>query len=212
MKRLALFLLVAAMLVVAPVSARAELGRETPPNRANREGMENFKQARDEVASGEIRAARNDAKCAVVTAYINGRLTHYDERKRAYIERHQKLAERVKTLIIKLEEKGYDVTQVRADLVTLAGLMDTAEADFKTFIGKLEATKQYDCADANGQFLTAFREAQTALKTFHDDVAKIREFVSTTLRPHIKALRDQDPASATQQLRERTGTSDDSTR
>lgn len=150
---------------------------------------ENVREAREEVRDGELREARTDARCAALTAAINIRINRYNERKENQIALHQRIHDRLQELIKRLEEKGYDVTVIRADLVKLDEMIKKANDDFQVFMIKLEMTKQYNCGDAQGDFMAKLAEAKAALAVFRADLKEITTFIKETLKPHVRELR-----------------------
>lgn len=175
--------------VAEAVMHRGEVMRETNQERATEQRM-------NASNSGVGRAEVVDARCAKITANINARLTNYADNKELILGRYERIHERVTALLQKLDEKGYDTSAVRAHLATLRTLLTDAASDYRLFIEKLEATKQYACGNSDGQFLSALKASQEAMKVFQADLKELRTFVQASLRPSVKALIDQEPVAA----------------
>lgn len=147
-------------------------------------------QARQEIRQENINN-RVEARCDLVNQRIDNRISRFQENFDQVEAGMARVTTRTNDLINRLETKGYDVSQVRSDLVTLEGMRSTRRSLFEAFMAELEATKQYDCGDAQGAFKTALTESREALKTWGDQVKANRDFIRTTLRPDLQALRAQ---------------------
>ena len=144
----------------------------------------------------ERQELRVERRCDLVNARIDARIRHFNLRKDNILARQKRIKERVLAFINRLERKGYDVSRVRGDLETLGGMVQTADSDYAVFIRELEEAKQFDCGDSQGAFIKALGEARAALAKFRTDVKNIWDFIQNTLRPDLKALREQNPSSS----------------
>jgi cytochrome c556 len=157
---------------------------------------DNARQAKQELKDGEMAEARADVRCTALTAQINAKLKLLQSHRDRHIKHYVKLHERLTMLMAKLDEKGYDTSLVKADLVALQQKIDQSKLDFEDVITKLEATKSLDCADAEGEFKAALQESREALEKFRLGIKDMHDFVKNTLRPHLTALRDQKPEAS----------------
>jgi GTP1/Obg family GTP-binding protein len=144
----------------------------------------------------EKREQRVERRCDLVNGRIDARINRYREHYDEVEARLARIAERGNQFIARLEAKGYDVSQVKEDLTALTAMRTTRRNLYSDFIAKLEAAKQYDCGDSQGAFKDALTEARAALAKWREQVKTIHDFMQNTLRPHLKALRGQNPSPA----------------
>jgi hypothetical protein len=135
---------------------------------------------------------RVQRRCDLVNAQIDRRITFFNARKDDILARQKRIAEHLTAFVDRLEEMGYDVSEVRNDLEMLQQMIAASDGDYAAFIEKLEATKEFDCEDPDGAFVAAVREAREALETYRASVKENRTFIRETIRPDIQALREQD--------------------
>ena len=131
-----------------------------------------------------------EARCQTIQTRIDTRIAKFHNNKERNIERYKRMAERLKRIGDKLEAKGYDVTKVRQDYQALNQKIIVMAKDYETFIGKLEATKQYACGQSQGSFTTALRDARLLIKTLQQEGLDIQHYYQTVVRPDTQALRE----------------------
>lgn len=144
----------------------------------------------------EKKLDRLERRCDIVTSRIDARINRYKEHNDDVEARMSRITERTNDFISRLESKGYDVSTVRTDLQTLEEMRNTRRSLYTAFISELEQTKQFDCGSSEGAFKTALGEGRTALILWRDQIKANREFIRTTLRPDLQALKEQKPDSS----------------
>lgn len=138
-------------------------------------------------------------RCEKVNAKIDAQINRFNANKEKITKQQENIIKRSTEFINRLKAKGYDVSKVQTDLETIAAMVKTADNDYVLFIQKLEQTKQLDCGQAQGSFRQTAEEARNLLKTFRTDAKEIKDFVRNTLRPDLKALKEQKPRSVSAQ-------------
>jgi hypothetical protein len=141
-------------------------------------------------------APQVEERCQAMTQRIETAIARFNNNKDGHTTRYLKIAEHLKNINEKLTAKGYDTTKTEADYKILNEKIVKASADYSTFISKLGETKQYACGQSQGQFRTALQAAKAQLKIYREDVADIRNYYQTVVRPDAQALRDQHPTSS----------------
>lgn len=140
---------------------------------------------------------RVERRCDIVNNRIDARISHYEAHYNDVEARMARVTERTNEFINRLETKGYDVSKVRSDLSTLEGMRTTRRSLYTAFINELKEAKQYDCGDSEGAFKAAMDESRAALAKWRDQIKANREYINTTLRPDLQALKGQNPSPAT---------------
>jgi hypothetical protein len=135
--------------------------------------------------------------CQVIVTNLNKRITNFDKNKSGQVTKFKKTQTKVVTLVDNLEAKGYDVTQIRADLVTYDQLITKFNADYSTFVADLGSTRDFTCGKSSGEFMAKLSISRSQLKTIRDDAVAVRTYWSGTLKPAIDALKATTPTVPT---------------
>ncbi len=130
-------------------------------------------------------------RCQRVTTRVdnvNNRLTGSENIRQ---NRHQKVIDRLNTIIAKVEAAGLDVSKLKSDLTELTAKRDTWQAEYTELLEKLAATKQFACGNSEGQFVAAVKAARDQRKVMHQANLDFWSYVRNTVKPDIKAIRSQ---------------------
>lgn len=135
------------------------------------------------------RKAENAVKCAKITSKIDEKINKYNSN--ADHPRLLKLQTRLSEIISKIKAKGYDTATLEADLATLKTKTDSCRTAYGQFIAKLGATKNFACGQSQGQFKAALQAGKTQMESTRAACKDARSFISTVLKPDLKALREK---------------------
>lgn len=130
-------------------------------------------------------------RCERIEKRIEARVTHFNNKKEKHVARYNRLKERLARLGARLQEKGYDITQIQADLRVLDEKIKQWASDYALFINKLEETKNLACGESQDTFKEALKEARRQLQLVHQNSREIHEFYQTVIRVDIQALKNQ---------------------
>ncbi len=175
MKRIGVFMAAAAMFIASAGISSAFTLIERPIKIKNLETVEQ--------------------RCARITKNIEKKTTGFDENKDRHYNAYKNLDDRLTKLSAKLKAKGYDVTELDADLVVLDGKIKTFATDYAAYLAKLGETKEYACGHSDGDFKAKLAEARALLKKVREDSQDIKNYFLNTIRPDIKKIRDQKPVT-----------------
>lgn len=131
------------------------------------------------------------ARCDLATTRIDLLITRYSNNKDRHVERYVSARNKIITLVEKLEGKGYDVTKITTDLKTWDGMIKKMSTDYNIFVDSLNLTKQYTCAQSQGDFKTQLKDAQSKLATVKQSSLDTRLFYQQTIRTDIEELKSQ---------------------
>lgn len=129
------------------------------------------------------------ARCPIVESKIQVKAVNFDNNKIRHLEAYAKVKERVLVLIGKLEAKGIDVTNLKADLVVFDQKVTKFSDDYVIYIGKLKESQVYVCGKSEGQFLAKLKEVKVALAQVHQDAVNIRTYYAQVLKPEINRIK-----------------------
>lgn len=137
-----------------------------------------------------------DERCKLVNTNIDTKTERFDNNKNRHQAEYAHMQERITRIITQLKVKGLNTAKLEADLTTLNTKIDKFATDYAAYIAKLKDTKNYVCGHSDGEFRSALQGARTSILPVRQDVADIRNFYQTVIRPDIQALRQQFKAIA----------------
>lgn len=130
-------------------------------------------------------------RCRAITTKIDGYLNRYKNNYDKHRKVYANLKERLQKMVTKLEAKGYDVTVLKTDLVTLDAKLKKLHDDYVAYAGELGETKQFKCGTSEGQFAGSVSEAREKLKIVHQDIVDIRAFYKSVIKSDLQKLKLQ---------------------
>lgn len=154
------------------------------------EKMEDRRESMDQKRE-EIKENRAEKRCEVIGNMIDNRLNSYDKNKGDHITQYNKLKDRLTEISSRLAEKGLDVIELNADLVTFDSMVKNYAAKYVEFIDVLKSSKDLVCGESEGAYKDKMTEAREMLKGLKQLREEIRSFYIDELRQDIKVLRDQ---------------------
>ncbi|GEM_PF-1196084 len=135
--------------------------------------------------------------CNVIENNIDKRLANFTDKKTLYVAKYELARTRTEALVTKLENAGYDVSQVKIDLVTFNDRIKKFGDDYTVYISDLQDTKTYTCGHSEGEFRAKLAIARTQLKVVHDDAVFVKTYWTQTVKPELTAFKTAVPSSST---------------
>lgn len=176
------------LFVTSYVSAQSAEDRVQQLEERQQERMERI-EGRQERISQTV-----ENRCELLTGRIENRINRFNTLKDERTERYNNVLDRLAIINEKLQNEGYDTSEVEANWQTMNGLVQNYSVAYQEFIAALEDTKQYACGESEGAFRDELDQAQEELKDVRDIGFEIRSFYINTLKPSVIALRNQDPS------------------
>ena len=133
--------------------------------------------------------AKNIAYCRDIEVNLAKRTDKYAAAKAAKFEQYERLQTKLASLITRLENEGYDVSQLQIDKVNLEQKILIFEADYDLYLKELVATKTFTCGKSEDEFRAKLLLARAQLATLRADATDIRTFWTNTIKPHILAVK-----------------------
>ena len=130
-------------------------------------------------------------RCEIITNNIDNRINAYNNKKNAHLKRYENLKNLVSKIIANLEEKGYEVTELKTALNELDTKIKKYASDYDAFIDALKNTQNYACGESEGAFLNALEASKTALQTVLQDTRDIHSYYIDVIKKAVSELRDQ---------------------
>lgn len=122
------------------------------------------------------------------TSSVSGRINGL-ETSRAQV--HVNMFNRLDKLTVKLEARGADTTQLKAELTVLAGKVDKFHADLAIYKQSVQDLEALECATDPEGFKAALLTARTNLETVKADAKDVQTFLKETIKPLLKSIRSQ---------------------
>jgi len=145
-------------------------------------------------SSEEIKKRAQEAtefRCQMAETRIDTAIKRYENNEQRNKNIHNKIKERLTTLINKLEAGGYDVSELKNDLKTLDEKLISLYQTYDKYIEELKASKSYACGKSQGEFLKQIKQARTQLKEVRMLYLEIRNLYQNEIRADLKALREE---------------------
>ena len=151
------------------------------------EHQETMEQKREELQ--EQRQEQVEQRCEQIGARINNRLNQYQNNKDRHQQRYLRVKSRVEDLVSKLEDKDCDVSEVRADLITMEVLLTDLASSWRVFHDELYTTHDYVCGDSEGEYKTQLQAAQSGLTQVRKAAQALQDFVQGELKSDLNDLK-----------------------
>jgi hypothetical protein len=134
-----------------------------------------------------------EERCARITARVQNRTSHYDQKETAHAKVYTNLVNRLNKFLTRFKTAGLDTAKLEGFLAELKTKIDKFKSDYAAYIAKLKESKSLTCGYAEGEFRAIMVDAKALLKTVHTDAAEIRTYVRTVIFPELKVLKSQMP-------------------
>lgn len=144
-------------------------------------------------------------RCDMITKIIDNRINRFNNNKDFHLKRYERIKERITNLIARLEDKGYDVSDLKDSLDELNEKILSSAALYEELISDLESAKDYECGASEGSFIEAVGFAKTSLKDFRESMLETRDFFKTEVKPELKELKDEIIKQKQERLKNEAG-------
>jgi predicted nuclease with TOPRIM domain len=135
--------------------------------------------------------AWHDARCAKFKDKIAEKFSNTGERYDKHLSAYNNLASRIDTLISRLEDKGYDVAQLKTDLSALNDKIDKFKEDYQALFEKVDAAKGKVCDDDDATIKTKLGDIRVLIQAVRKDAKEIRSYYKNEIREDILAVKNQ---------------------
>ncbi len=139
----------------------------------------------------EIREQRRERRCKNIETRINTRIKRYENNQAQHRRIFDNLVSRIERFITKFEREGFDVAELKADLVVLKKKIQALHDTHALFIGELENTQDYACGKSEGEFVKQLGEARRMIPEVRSKLLDVREYYQTVIRPDLLDIRKQ---------------------
>lgn len=145
----------------------------------------------------EVLKAWQEARCEKIKTKLDEKMEAIKENHDKHINALNNLKSRLETLILRLENKGYDIDQLETDLATFKVKIDKLNADHKSLLAKIDEVKGKDCSsDLSPKAKTYTGEIRDLIDIIKKDVKDIKNFYKNEIRSDLKAIKSQTPNPA----------------
>lgn len=139
----------------------------------------------------QVVAELQQKRCERIGSFIDNRILSYNENKDRHILNHQRILEKINTLISNLKAKGLDVTKLSNDYETLNSMTKSFAVKYSNFINQISEAKQLGCAESEGAFKEKMTESRASLKLARDEAQEIWKYINTVIRKDLNDLRTE---------------------
>lgn len=172
-----LFTLATFGLLASPLSAQVSTTEERQEIR-----QENREQARQDFIEN---------RCERVKDRVQRRVDRYKQRRDFYVERYNNIQSILTNIANTFEAQGYDVSDLRSQLITLDNLIIEFRNNNKQAFEALITSGDFACAENREQFEQNVSLAKEFLAEVRAGAKEIRDYVQGTIRPELQDLREE---------------------
>lgn len=130
-------------------------------------------------------------RCGIAEDRINLVISRYQNNSQRRTSVHQKINDKVTTILDTMDDGGYNTTEARAELAKMNTLSSELENLVNQKIQLLEESQNYECGNSDGAFKTKIQESIQLNLQIREKVLEIRTQYQNQLRPALQDLRDQ---------------------
>ena len=146
-----------------------------------------------EAASSSGNVSGRIRNCDQIEAKIQTRLQQYSNNKKDYSAAYQNMLDRLNRFVANIKAKGYDTTNLEADIAILKQKIDEFNQLTTSSYAQLQQTQQYTCGQAQGTFLQSLLQSRQQIRLAHQKAQEIRTFYTTVIKPDLLELRESTP-------------------
>ncbi|HLB51233.1 MAG TPA: hypothetical protein VJL38_03595 [Patescibacteria group bacterium] len=128
------------------------------------------------------------AQCAKRTALVDNRIEHFTKHKEKRETAYETFNDRLTRLIEKMNAKGYDVADLRADQKVVEGKIEKFSDDYAAYLDQLAVVKEYACNHTDDEWKTEITKARTTLKMVRVDAKAIADYYEDVIKPDIEKV------------------------
>jgi cytochrome c556 len=139
----------------------------------------------------EAKEERKQERCDEVEARVKDKIAKYEAGQIKRLNVFKSVQARLNNLVKKVEAKGYDATELKADLEILEQKRETFQNEFEKHVSELKDTQSYACGESEGEFKNQLRNSRTQLKVAREAHTEMRNFFKNEIKGDVAALKSQ---------------------
>ena len=134
--------------------------------------------------------ARRQEVCEQIQARVNNRLSQYEENKDKYHSRYRGIYDKITDYADKLDKRNCDSNQLRTDLSTFDGHIETFAAAFRVFVTEMQSARSYACEEVDTNFRNQVYQSREQVVAMQQAAKTLHNFVTNTFKPHMRQAHD----------------------
>lgn len=132
-------------------------------------------------------------KCEIRTRRLENKIKWLDMMAENHRNRYQRAADRITNLLSRLDEKGADTTQLKADLEVLKTKLQVLKDNYDKLVAKIEEDKALPCDTK-----LPIDELQTLRENVRTAAEDVRVYFRDTIKKDLEQIRTQLETSTTE--------------
>lgn len=129
--------------------------------------------------------------CANLTAKISATIGNYESNRAGYFAAYTAKRIEIEKWLRKLAASGYDVKQLRRDLVQWNIRIVAMARSYDQYVKDLRRTQTAACGSSHGQFVRLLGQARRQFQDFQGKVQEVKRYWNRVIIPDIAALNSQ---------------------
>lgn len=194
MKKSKKMFFVISFFLAVPFLVGAVASEDVQTKRDEMKEARDAKKAEREDAKEEREAAREEkvqARCDEIEGRIKDKVAKYEAGQVKRLNVFKSVQSRLNNLVTKVEKKGYDASELKANLETLEQKRETFQNEFEKHVSELKATQTHACGESEGAFKNQLRESRNQLKVAREAHMELRNFFKNEIKGDVAALKSQ---------------------
>lgn len=137
-----------------------------------------------------LREETAEQKCEAKKTRVRERVGGFDNTREKHMSVYGNIVSRLEKIKAKaIEAKKPGTDKLSSDISLLNTKIAKFENDYKEYRAKLDSLRDVACGSSDEGFKAGLAESKTLLATVHQDAQDIRDFIGTTIKEDLKALK-----------------------
>ncbi len=133
----------------------------------------------------------NTQNCANLTTKIAETIRNYESNRASYFATYAQKRIEIEKWLHKLAASGYDIKQLRSDLIQWNIRIVSMAHSYDKYITDLRRTQTSSCGNSHGQFVRSLNQARLQYQDFQKKVKEVKRFFNAVIIPDLIALNSQ---------------------
>lgn len=133
----------------------------------------------------------NTQTCASLTTKIAETINNYESNRASYFATYAQKRIEIEKWLRKLAASGYDVRQLRRDLIQWNIKIVAMAHSYDKYVTDLRRTQTSSCGNSHGQFVRSLNQARLQYQDFQKKVKEVKRYFNAVIIPDIIALNSQ---------------------
>lgn len=135
--------------------------------------------------------------CARVSSGVDDLTDRYQQNMNTYTNRYRSMSDSLTALQTRLQQKGYDTTDLEEDVDTLNGYLENLAQYQNTLMNRFQEMKSHACSEdgIGSQYKNSADAAKVSLGQFRDEAGKMYQLLKGEIKQDLLDIKGQTPTT-----------------